>query len=169
MKTDAIGLVAFRSDIRDASHKNRIIWLRPFDKVLTIAGARGASARAIVSEILSSARTFADTGETAVIDLRCLKSMPEEREILTSLLGEGEATAVVDSVGRTDIYETSVACVWWVRHCNHEGETVGELIEITAVPEIIVGDRRAVVQGLEALGAALSFHALGSITHPQAR
>jgi hypothetical protein len=58
-------------------------------------------------------------------------------------------------MGHTQIRETSISCVWWISHRNPEGETVGELIEITAIPDLLVGDRESIIHGLETLRSAL--------------
>ncbi len=131
-----------------------VFWMRKAESPV-IAAAPGSSALAIVSEIEASARSFADTGEIASIDLCCLKSMPDERDMLSRMLGDGEVSAIVDAVGRTEIRETAIPCVWWIRHRDHEGATVGESIEITCIPDLLEGDRKAVVRGLESLNAAL--------------
>jgi hypothetical protein len=133
--------------------------MRKAAPVPSVSAQPGSSALALVSEIEASARTFAETGEMASIDLRCLKAMPEERDILSRMLGEGEVSAVVKVAGHTEIRETAVPCVWWIRHCDYEGETVGESIEITCVPELIEGDRKAILRGLESLNPARSAHA----------
>ena len=156
----------FPAGLKHGAHGHPIVWMRVAKPVSTIEAERGASALAIVSEIKASAMIFAETCETASIDLRCLKAMPEEREILASMLGEGEVSVVVDTAGRTEIRETSVPCVWWIRHCDAQGETVGELIEVTCIPDLIEGDRKAVVRGLEFLNAALQLHASGAVDHP---
>lgn len=135
--------------------RHPIFWMRPAMPMPAVE-APGASAQAIISEIEVCAARFAATGEDASIDLRFLKAMPREREILASLLGQGEISATVNALGCTEIRETAIPCVWWIRHRNSEDETVGELIEITEVPEIIAGDRMAVAQGLEALRTARS-------------
>jgi len=136
-------------------HPHRpIFWMRPSMPTLTVEAARGASAQAIVSEIETCAARFAASGESNSIDLRFMKVMPEERETLAGLLGRGEVSAVVEALGRTEIQETAIPCVWWIRHCNSEGETVGELIEITDIPEMIASDRMAVARGLEAFRSA---------------
>ncbi|WP_435626690.1 hydrogenase expression/formation C-terminal domain-containing protein [Candidatus Ferrigenium straubiae] len=138
-----------------AHHPHRpIFWMRPAKPALTVEAAPGTSAQAIASEIEVCAARFAADGEDNSIDLRFLKAMPQEREALATLLGQGEVSAVVSALGRTEIRETAIPCVWWVRHHNEEGEIVGELIEITAVPEIITGDRMAVARGLEAFRSA---------------
>ena len=151
---------------KTASHTERIapqarrpvFWMHPIAPALTIEGTPGASAQAIISEVEVCAARFASAGEDASIDLRFLKSMPWERETLASLLGRGEVSAVVDALGRTEIHETAIPCVWWIKHCNSEGETVGELIEITDIPEMIAGDRMAVAQGLKAFSTAYNAH-----------
>src|SRR5689334_10993208 len=121
-----------------------IFWLSQSRPVLPVDKQPGALARAILSEIEESASRFAAVGEEASINLRCLKEMQEEREILATLLGHGEVSATVDAVERSEIHETSIPCVWWVSHWNAEGDKVRESIEITRVPEVIVGDRKAI-------------------------
>lgn len=141
-----------------AGHPSRsshpVFRLHPAGSITTVDGVAGETGRAIVSEVAACAARFADTGEVATIDLRFLKAMPEERETLAALLGKGEVSAVVESLGRTEIQETSIPCVWWVRHRDSAGETVGEFIEIAEIPDLLMGDPGAVAQGLEALRAA---------------
>lgn len=138
-----------------ALHPNRpIFWMHPVKPAPAIEAAPGSSAQAVASEVEICAARFAADGEDNSIDLRFLKAMPLEREALASLLGRGEVSAVVNALGRTEIRETAIPCVWWVCHHNEEGEIVGDLIEITAVPEIITGDRMAVARGLEAFRSA---------------
>ncbi|HLP97423.1 MAG TPA: hydrogenase expression/formation C-terminal domain-containing protein [Sideroxyarcus sp.] len=131
-----------------------VFWMRQ-GKPATIAAAEpGASAQALLSEVAACAARFAETGKEALIDLRCLKSMPEECAMLAAMLGRGEVTAVVRTLGNTEIHETSIPCVWWIKHRNTEEETVGELIEIAAVPEVIAGDSKAIGRRLETLRSA---------------
>ncbi|WP_212785215.1 hydrogenase expression/formation C-terminal domain-containing protein [Ferrigenium kumadai] len=134
--------------------------------VLTVDKESGALARAVLSDIEECASRFAAVGEEASISLRCLKAMPEEREILATLLGHGEVSAIVEAVDRSEIHETSIPCVWWVSHRNAEGETIRESIEITGVPDVIIGDRRAIPYGLETLRIAWPFrmHRLSTAT-----
>lgn len=130
----------------------------------TACGEPGDSARAILSEVEECASRFSAVGEEASIDLRCLKARPEERDILATLLGRGEVSAVVAAADRSEIHETSIPCVWWVRHWNEEGEIVGDSIEITDVPDVLMGDRRAVAHGLEILRIAWPFR-MRCVTH----
>jgi hydrogenase-1 operon protein HyaF len=155
------------SPAKASSTGHPVFWLRPAGSIVTVDAVPGETARAIVSEVVACATRFVDTGEVATIDLRFLKSMAAERETLAALLGKGEVTAAVDSLGRTEVQETSIPCVWWIRHRDSEGEIVGEFIEIADVPDLLVGDPEAVAQGLEALSAAEPFSARGeSIASP---
>ena len=138
----------------NTQRKLPVFWMKQVKPVPTVAAQPGVSAQAILHEVAAGAAHFAATGETACIDLRCLKSMPEEREMLGAMLGQGEVTAVVNTLGSTDIHETSIPCVWWIKHRNTEEEIVGELIEIAAVPDVITGDSTAIARRLETLRSA---------------
>lgn len=142
---------------RNHTQAHPVFWMSQSRPVLSVNAEPGTSAQAILAEIEECASRFAAVGEEASIDLRCLKAMPEEREILETLLGRGEVSAVVEALGRSEIHETSIPCVWWVRHRNSEEEIVSELIEIAEVPDVLMGDRKAVAYGLEALRIAWPF------------
>ncbi|MDO8990555.1 MAG: hydrogenase expression/formation C-terminal domain-containing protein [Sideroxyarcus sp.] len=113
-----------------------------------------ASAQSILYEIEECATRFAETGMEAMIDLHCLHAMPEERGILGILLGLGEVTAIVEAPCNAEVHQTSIPCVWLVRHRNDDEEIIGERIEIAKVPDVIAGDRNAVMPKLEALRSA---------------
>ncbi|OGS81699.1 MAG: hypothetical protein A2061_08395 [Gallionellales bacterium GWA2_59_43] len=146
-----------KSTARNGTQPHPVFWMRQGKPAASASAELGASAQALLSEIEECALRFAAGGDEVSIDLRCLKSMPEERAMLAALLGHGEVSATIDTIGRSEIYETSVPCVWWVSHRDGEDEIAGELIEIAEVPEVLKGDRRAVAQGLEALCIARSF------------
>ena len=130
-----------------------IIWMQAVSSSTVVEVERGSAARAILSEVAVCAEHLVARGEGSSIDLRFLKSTPDERAILLNLLGRGEVSAVVDSIGRSEIQETAIPCVWWVRHFNSDDEIVGELIEVADIPELLVGDRQAVAPSLAALHA----------------
>lgn len=117
----------------------------------------GATAQALLTEIEECVLHFAAGSDEVTIDLSCLKSMPEEREMLASLLGHGEVSATIEAGRRTELYETSVPHVWWVRQRNDEDEIVGEMITIAEIPDVMLGGRKAVAYGLDALCIAWSF------------
>lgn len=151
---------------RSGSKSHPVFWMHQSKPVATVNAEPGVSAQAILSEIEERALRFVATGEEASIDLRCLKAMPEEREMLETLLGHGEVSAVLDALGYSEIHETAISCVWWVRHRNAADEIAGELIEIAEVPDVLKGDRSAVASGLQALRNSSPFlmHKLQNIT-----
>lgn len=143
---------------RNGKQPHPVFWMRQSKPAASAGAEPGVSVQAILSEIEERALRFVATGEEALIDLRCLKAMPSEREMLEILLGRGEVSAVLDALGCSEIHETAVSCVWWVRHRNADDEIVGELIEIAEVPDVLMGDRSAIASGLQALRNASPFH-----------
>ena len=139
-----------------ARRSHPVFWMHAVSPALTdlpISAVPGDTARAILSKIREHAVLLSKHGKTHAIDLRFLKSMPEERATLTRLLGCGEVSAIVDSVGRSEVHETAIPCVWWISHLNSDNETVGELIEISTIPGLLVGDVTAIAPALDALRA----------------
>ncbi|HOE40257.1 MAG TPA: hydrogenase expression/formation C-terminal domain-containing protein [Rhodoferax sp.] len=130
-----------------------IIWLHPEAPVLSVDAQPGTVANAVFAEVKTSVERLVDQGETRSVDLRFMQSMPAERAALESLLGRGEVLAEVHAAGRSKVQETAIPCVWLIRHFNSEDELVGELIEVTDVPEILVSDRQAVTHCLTQLNA----------------
>lgn len=147
------GVSGFSGGTAGDHSPQRVIWLQDVSpsalSSLAIAAEPGSSAKAIFSEITTGAKRLLADGESSSIDLRFLKSMPEERAILDGLLGRGEVSAVVDSIGRSRVIETAIPCVWWIQHFNSDGEMVGELIEIADLPELLMGDRSAIAFALQ--------------------
>ena len=97
-------------------------------------------------------------GESLTIGLRAIPFGPGDEERLLETLGEGEIRAAIDSLGRTDVWETRYPGVWIVDHRNTEGVRIGLQVEITDVPALIrtPGDdiRDAVAELEEMLAAA---------------
>jgi hydrogenase-1 operon protein HyaF len=100
-------------------------------------GPPSAQVLAIASEIEQHLARLLSSGQNASIDLRSLPLAPGDYEALQALLGEGEVSARLDSLGPSSIYETAVPGVWWTVHRNANEEVMADLIEITDCPEII--------------------------------
>ena len=120
-----------------------------------------AIAKGVLKEVASLLGRFIRTGTAGVVDMRALPPLgPEGYQYLKNVLSTGEVVATVDAQLKVLIQETSYSGVWWVTHKNERDEIVTELIEITAVPEILiahVADTRFGLQRLEeALAAAAS-------------
>ena len=85
-------------------------------------------------------RVFAATGQTAALISPACRSTRADREALDAFLGRGEVSATLDVAGRSEIWETAYSGVWRVRHWGGDA-VASELIEITAIPEILKTDR----------------------------
>ena len=95
-------------------------------------------ADAVISEIAALLSTYAETGETAAIDLTAMPLTTQDRQALESRLGRGEVEATVDSAGRSEIWETAYAGVWFVRHFGAGERVATETIEIAAAPAVLM-------------------------------
>jgi hydrogenase-1 operon protein HyaF len=113
-----------------------------------------ASIIAVLHEISSHLENLLNNDTTALIDLMGFLS-PPEREALKTILGEGEVSVTLDTLGQSLIHETLVPGVWWVQHLNSDNEPTSENIEITLIPEILLSDSADVREGLNALNGQL--------------
>lgn len=98
-------------------------------------------ADAILSEIADLLEQFALAGSEASIDLGGLPMTDADRAALAEKLGRGEVEARLDVAGRSEVWETGYAGVWWVRHLGADGRVVSEEIAITHVPAILLTHR----------------------------
>lgn len=92
----------------------------------------------LLHEIRHALRKLLDTRETTTIDLRGLPMAPGEMDKLLGFLGQGEITAQLNALGRSEISETAFHGVWLVVHYNAENDVMGKFIEITSLPTILV-------------------------------
>jgi hydrogenase-1 operon protein HyaF len=122
-------------------------------KVQTPGG--DSNARAVLREIEGLLEQLLATGKGASIDLGGLPLTAEDYELLESSLGKGEVSAVVDTLGPTDVIETALPGVWWVTHCNTAEEVMAEFIEVSYCPEILQTAQDEVSDGLQRLSATL--------------
>ncbi len=120
--------------------------------VETISRSNG---RAILREIEQLLEKLLTSGEASSIDLSRLPFGPGDHSLLVDTLGEGEVSAVVNSLGPTQVRETAIPGVWWVTHCNADDEVMGEFIEITRCPEILLTPHDDLRDGIEALQVRL--------------
>ncbi len=94
-------------------------------------------ADSVLSEIAERLQVFALSGEETVIDLRSLPMSNADRNDLEVRLGRGEVEIKLYVSGQSDIWETTFAGVWWVRHIDGDGRIAAEEINITSVPDIL--------------------------------
>jgi len=94
-------------------------------------------AEALVFEIADLLGEFASSGKGGAIDLRGLPMTETDRAALAERLGRGEVQATVHVSGRSEVWETAYAGVWWVRHLGPEGQIVAEQIAVTLIPQFL--------------------------------
>ena len=119
-------------------------------------------ADAVLSEVAARLAEFAATGATAIIELTSMPLTVQDRGALDEKLGRGEVSAEVESAGRSQVWETAYAGVWFVRHYG-EGERISsESIEITRIPLLLEShpdDARAAARRLAEACAQAQTHA----------
>jgi hydrogenase-1 operon protein HyaF len=93
---------------------------------------------AILMEIAELLEQLANKNVVGAIDLRSLPMSEEDRDCLQDRLGCGEVSVQVDVAGLTEVWETSYAGVWWIRHRGGDNRIVAEEIAVTRIPEILV-------------------------------
>lgn len=113
--------------------------------------AETGNAIPLLHEIAALLETLARDGKGGSIDLGSMPMLPGDRAILEEVLGRGEVSAEIDALGPSRIRESAVRGVWWVTHCNAEGETVADLIEVAHVPTILVTPEEDLHDGLLSL------------------
>jgi hydrogenase-1 operon protein HyaF len=116
---------------------------------------------AVLHELLTKLNDLAASGRTSTIDLRRLPLVRTDRERLRSLVGQGEVVAEIQALGPSKIVETRFPGAWWVDHKNPAGDTVGDLIEIAFVPQILCATQSDALTAAKALEQMLDEFAAG--------
>jgi hydrogenase-1 operon protein HyaF len=111
-------------------------------------------ARALLREIAERLSTLATSGERSIIDLSGMPMNEADREELARELGRGEVHISVETIGQSEIYETSFPGVWWTSHRGSDGSVLTERIEITPVPEMVTTHPDDIRNACERLQAA---------------
>ena len=121
-------------------------------------GGLRENVRAILQEIAAMLAALVESGadavsgETRAIDIRSLPLLPGDYEALEDALGTGEVSAEFDGgYGPTEIFETGISGVWWIKHFNEEGEIGAEFIEIASIPEILLSQEDDIRESLTTL------------------
>ena len=94
-------------------------------------------AQAVISELSDHLSMFATEGQLHVIDLTSLPMNESDKRELENLLGKGEVSITLSTIGDSDIFETQFSGIWWIKHYGADGQLISELLEIGPVPEII--------------------------------
>jgi hydrogenase-1 operon protein HyaF len=96
-----------------------------------------SNATPVMHEVLHALKRLKERGEVTTIDLKSMPFSPGEEDALMRLLGCGEVSIELQSLGKSRICETLYPGVWLVDHSNAAGERIALSIEINRVPEIV--------------------------------
>ena len=113
-------------------------------------------ARSLLSEISAMLDALIACGRTGCIDLQRQPLSPRDHARLRDTLGRGELTAELNCLGPTRVMETAVSGVWWITHYREDGRALGEFIEVTTCPDLLVTPAEDLSAGPRLLGSRLS-------------
>jgi hydrogenase-1 operon protein HyaF len=105
----------------------------------------------LLHEIRHALAVLASDGASNIIDLQGIPLAPGEAESIVAALGEGEVRAELQSLGKSEIRETSYPGVWIVSHYDETGDLKARFIEITRMPAILESQSDDIAEGLARL------------------
>lgn len=143
------------------------------DNIASAAVMHTGMAHSLLHEIARDLSKLYHEGEQSAVDLRSLPMTEADREELEELLGRGDVHVTLNAAGKSEIWETSFAGIWWVRHFSGDGRIAAETIEITSIPDILMAhpaDISVASKRLESeLSAAQAMRSKEEVRHGQAR
>ena len=95
-------------------------------------------ALSVLAEIGRMLEALLESGEAGSIDLRSLPLSEVDRTQLEEVLGRGEVRAELAVAGESEVWETTYAGVWWIRHRGADARVASEEISVCRIPEILV-------------------------------
>jgi hydrogenase-1 operon protein HyaF len=98
---------------------------------------RTGMAQSLLREVAGALNALAAERTETAIDLRSLPMTAADRDELETTLGQGEVSVTLTAAGRSEIWETRFAGVWWVRHFGGDGRVATEAIEVTLLPAML--------------------------------
>ena len=121
-----------------------------------------SNATPIMHEILHALRKLVAQGESTTIDLQAIPFGPGDEEDLLDLLGTGEITVELNSLGSSIIRESAYSGVWIIDHRNADDQRIALHIDIAQVPMIIRSQPEDVADALHRLEDQLNLNQLSS-------
>ncbi len=95
----------------------------------------GPALKALAADLLAVLQDPPVGSETAIFDVAGLS--PDDLSMLGEILGDGEVSIVAGTDPITQVSESTLTGVWRVRTETADGRTVGDQVEIGAVPRIV--------------------------------
>jgi hydrogenase-1 operon protein HyaF len=104
---------------------------------IQVGGELTQNVKPLLHEIKHALEGLIENGDSSIIDLRSIPLAPGEEEKILHTLGQGEVSAQLDALGKSEIIETRYAGVWVVTHYNDENSIISRFIEVTTIPNIL--------------------------------
>ncbi len=112
----------------------------------------------VLHEIRHALSELLATGKEWTIDLGAIPYAPGDERRLNEVLGQGEITAHLTIMGKSQVSETAIPGVWRIEHFDEKGEMQSRFIEVTLMPEIMKTQTEDAERGLQALTAKLKHY-----------
>jgi hydrogenase-1 operon protein HyaF len=103
----------------------------------TAAGGLTDNVLPVLHEIRHALDRLVEDGEPTIVDLTAMPFGPGDEERLLAALGSGEVAATIDTIGLTQVRETSFPGVWLVDHLSAEGARLVLHVEVATVPSLL--------------------------------
>ena len=116
---------------------------------------RTGNVEPLLHQIRHALADLLNNEQESCIDLRSLPLTPGEERELLEILGQGEVSASLDTLGHSLIRETRFPGVWLCIHKNQAGEVMGKFIEISRIPYIVTAQPEDMCEGLLRLNQEL--------------
>ena len=117
---------------------------------------------ALLRELDRALQALATDGTRHVVDLSSLPLSAADRNMLDSVLGEGEIRMDLETLGRSRISESSFPGIWWVRHEDPDGKLLVDRIEVAHIPDIVPAHASDVAMGQSRLAEKIKQISRGS-------
>jgi len=105
----------------------------------------------VIAEIKFALEQLLETKKTHCIDLLAMPWSPGEEQKLEKYLGQGEVRVELNALGKSTFIESHYSGVWLVSHYDENGETIGKLIEINYLPDMIFSQTEDIRDSLKRL------------------
>jgi len=94
--------------------------------------------RSVLVEIQHGLQQFNKNGHKHIIDLGSIPIAPYERVKLLEVLGQGEVSISLSSLGQSEIYETAISGVWITKHRDEQEQISAMFVDICRIPDIVL-------------------------------
>ena len=91
----------------------------------------------ILNELVQHLQNLIENGQPHSIDLARQPLTSIDLIELEKLLGKGELSITLNTIGDSEIFETAFSGIWWVKHYTADQVLISQFIEITNIPDII--------------------------------